>query len=68
MSYRNITVNGQVYQYTIGKTHTKIVGVGVFENGTVGDAVWFDDVGESKMMVTPSNIQKVIENLQPLAK
>jgi hypothetical protein len=37
MSYRKITVDGKVYEYTVGRTHTKIKGVGVFENINIGD-------------------------------
>ena len=36
MSYRKLEVNGQVFEYSIGKTHTKIRGVGAYPNGEVG--------------------------------
>ncbi len=36
MSYRKITVDGKVYEYTIGKTHTKIKGIGVWKNEELG--------------------------------
>lgn len=32
MPYRNIEVNGVKYKYVTGKTHTKVVGVGVVLN------------------------------------
>ena len=36
MSYRKLEVDGQVFEYSIGKTHTKIRGVGAYANGEVG--------------------------------
>ncbi len=36
MSYRKLEVDGQVFEYSIGKTHTKIRHVGAFKNEDVG--------------------------------
>jgi hypothetical protein len=36
MSYRKLEVEGQVFEYSIGKTHTKIRGVGAYLNTNVG--------------------------------
>ena len=36
MSYRKIEVDGQVFEYSIGNTHTKIRGVGSYKNENVG--------------------------------
>lgn len=36
MSYRKLEVDGQVFEYSIGKTHTKIRGVGAYKNEDVG--------------------------------
>ncbi len=36
MSYRKITVDGKVHEYVIGKTHTKIKGLGVWKNEDIG--------------------------------
>lgn len=36
MSYRKLEVNGQVFEYSIGKTHTKIRGVGAYKNEDIG--------------------------------
>jgi hypothetical protein len=36
MSYRKIEVDGNVFEYSIGKTHTKIRGVGAYKNEDVG--------------------------------
>jgi hypothetical protein len=36
MSYRKIEVDGNVFEYSIGKTHTKIRGVGAYKNEEVG--------------------------------
>lgn len=37
MSYRKITVDGQEYEYTIGRTHVKVKGVGVWPKEEVGE-------------------------------
>lgn len=37
MSYRKIEVDGQVFEYSIGRTHTKIRHVGAFKNEDVGN-------------------------------
>ncbi len=37
MSYRKLEVDGQVFEYSIGKTHTKIRGVGAYKNEDVGN-------------------------------
>jgi hypothetical protein len=39
MSYRKITVDGTEYEYTIGKTHVKVKGVGVGTNESVGENI-----------------------------
>ena len=37
MSYRKITVDGKEYEYTIGHTHVKVKGVGVWPKEEVGE-------------------------------
>jgi hypothetical protein len=37
MSYRTITVNNKVFEYTVGKTHVKIKGVGVWPKEEIGE-------------------------------
>lgn len=39
MTYRKITVDNQVYEYTVGRTHLKIKGVGVFPKEEFGKKV-----------------------------
>lgn len=39
MSYRKIEVDGVEYQYTIGKTHVKVRGLGVWSKEDIGDSV-----------------------------
>ena len=39
MSYRKITVDGKVYEYTVGDTHLKVKGVGVFPKEEFGKKV-----------------------------
>ena len=73
MSYRKITVNGQQYEYVVGKKNTKIKDIGVFDNEIIGES--FDVIceccGESMNQlynrtdlvatgVTPACISKVI--------
>lgn len=36
MSYRKIEVDGKTYEYSIGKTHTKIRHVGAWKNEDIG--------------------------------
>ena len=37
MSYRKITVDRKEYKYTIGRTHVKVKGVGVWPKEKVGE-------------------------------
>ena len=62
MSYRKIEVNGQVFEYSIGKTHTKIRHVGAYPNGEVGIRVQKYWAGEliNTVQVRPSDIAKFI--------
>lgn len=55
MAYRKITVNGTEYQYTIGRSFTKVRGHAVWRNSEVGDAV--DD---ELYVVQPSHIAEMI--------
>lgn len=43
MAYRKITVDGKVYEYSIGKSHTKIKGIGVFKNEDIGKRFTIED-------------------------
>jgi len=36
MSYRKIEVDGKTYEYTVGRTHLKVKGVGVIEREKIG--------------------------------
>ena len=55
MAYRNITVDGVKYQYTIGKTATKIKGVGVVNNTVLGTPI-----DEKRIAVTPASVAEYI--------
>lgn len=55
MGYRNITVDGTVYQFTIGKFATKIKGHSVIKNSVIGTPF-----GDDKYAVTPGNIAEYI--------
>lgn len=59
MSYRKITVNEQEYQYSIGKSHTKVKGFKVFENRMIGDPI----SGTSDYVVTPYNVANAIKGI-----
>ena len=55
MGYRNITVDGKEYQYTIGRFATKIKGVAVIQNSIIGIPA-----GDDKYAVTPRCIAEYI--------
>lgn len=56
MSYRKIEVDGQVFEYSIGKTHTKIRGVGAFQNHEVGYVI-----SDHEVRVRPGDIAALIK-------
>jgi len=56
MAYRKIIVNDIEYFYTIGKSHTKVKGVGVFTNRDIGDPIPKTD----KFIVTPYSVKNAI--------
>lgn len=64
MSYRKITVDNKQYEYTVGKTYTKIKGVGVFHNSDIGDSV---ETGYKhkpiKYVVAPYNVANAIKGI-----
>ena len=73
MGYRNINVNGQDYQYVIGRTHTKIKGLGAYRNEDVGQIqkyVMYNDITdefethEDGVIVRPSDVALMIKGLQ----
>jgi hypothetical protein len=55
MAYRKITVDGKEYQYSIGKTATKIKGHSVVRNAVLGVPV-----GDDKFAITPAAIAEYI--------
>jgi hypothetical protein len=59
MSYRKIEVDGQVFEYSIGKSHTKIRGVGAYLNTDVGSVI--DDPDLYEVQVRPSNLASFIK-------
>ena len=63
MSYRKLEVDGQVFEYSIGRTHTKIRGVGAFANGDVGIRVQRYWSGElfNDVQVRPSDLAAFIK-------
>lgn len=63
MSYRKLEVNGQVFEYSIGKTHTKIRHVGAYPNGEVGVRTQKYWAGEliNTVQVRPSDIANFIK-------
>lgn len=63
MPYRKIEVDGQVFEYSIGKTHTKIRGVGAFSNTEVGvrrQIQWGDEMINT-IQVRPSDLASFIK-------
>ena len=63
MSYRKIEVDGNVFEYSIGRTHTKIRGVGAYPNGEVGVRVQRYWAGElvNTVQVRPSDLADFIK-------
>lgn len=73
MSYRKIEVDGHMFEYSIGKTHTKIRGVGAYPNGEVGSIQMSDycscgsragncDLGATMtLQVRPSDLAQFIK-------
>lgn len=66
MSYRKIEVDGQVFEYSIGKTHTKIRGVGAYKNEDVGNYSAVDsqrswDRPDVTFQVRPSDLASFIK-------
>lgn len=70
MSYRKVKINDKEYKYVTGKTHTKIVDVGVFKNEDIASYKYEREFCECckeptqfeflRMYVKPSDIVKVI--------
>lgn len=64
MSYRKITVDNKEYEYTVGKSNTKVKGVGVFNNADIGDSV---ETGYKhrpfKYIVAPYNVANAIKGI-----
>lgn len=71
--YRTLKVNDRDYQYTVGRTHTHIKGVGTFANSQVGHRVdtsceccgepmshLYPDEDNTKVAVTPADVRKII--------
>ena len=59
MSYRKLEVNGQVFEYSIGKSHTKIRGVGAYDNREVGYVI-----SDREVRVRPSDLAAFIKRNQ----
>jgi hypothetical protein len=74
MSYRHIQVAEKTYDYVIGKSFTKIKGVGLFPNSEIGNpVVYFPNAGyydnpqdksfkviDNEFVVTPATVRAVI--------
>lgn len=65
MAYRKIEVNGATFEYTIGRTHTKIKGRAVVRNKDIGSVAtrWEDyPVGHVEEIVTvkPEHVRQFI--------
>lgn len=64
MSYRKITVDNQEYEYTVGKSNTKIKGIGIFKNEEIGDKVIHEYKGDTdKFVVSPYNVANAIKGI-----
>jgi hypothetical protein len=77
--YRKITVSGTVYEYVIGKTHTKIKDVGIWPNtelghmrvvqticeccGTPMSELYSSHVDRQERSITPADVAKKIKSV-----
>ena len=63
MSYRKLEVDGVTYEYSIGKTHTKIRHVGAFSNTDVGikKTVKWGEETFNDVQVRPSDLASFIK-------
>ena len=63
MSYRKVVVDNQVFEYSIGKTHTKIRHVGAYPNDEVGVRTQKYWAGEliNTVQVRPSDLANFIK-------
>jgi hypothetical protein len=68
--YRKITVNGTVYEYVIGKTHTKVKGVGAWPNTELGHMIIIPDYceccGESMSELYSSHVDRKAIAVKPM--
>lgn len=64
MSYRKIIVDGKQYEYSIGKTHTKIKGMEVYKNSDIGDEIESTTSYEIQgYVVSPYNVANAIKGV-----
>jgi hypothetical protein len=75
MSYRKLQIGQTTYEYTTGRSHTKVKGVGVFLNSEIGSQIYIrckhcdeildthrDADGIDKIGVRPIDVQLAILN------
>lgn len=64
MSYRKIIVDGKTYEYSIGKTHTKVKGMPVYKNSEIGDEIASTSSYEIQgYVVSPYNVANAIKGV-----
>lgn len=70
MTFRNITVNGSVYQYYVGKSHTKIIlpnGKGIVVDHSEMTGLSWDSIerGQYKgyFSITPAQVAAYLERV-----
>lgn len=66
MSYRKMSVDGRIYQYTIGKEFTHIRGVGAFRHQDIGNTLrGMTDprTGCDRFVVTPRCVANAIKGV-----
>lgn len=67
MAYRNLTVDGRSYQYSIGKSYTHIRAVGTFHHTDIGDTVrgkTDPHTGVDRFIVTPRCVANAIRGVR----
>jgi hypothetical protein len=58
MGYRVLEIGDRKYEYVIGRSHTKVKGLGAFENSIIGEYEQPDSQGRVK--ITPAILARAI--------
>lgn len=62
MAYRKIEVDGLSYEYTVGRTHVKVKGVGIATREEIGRMIDVLDSETKKLAVKPADVARFIRS------